>query len=290
MPIYLALFAIAADQSSDPVATVNGWGIYDNRGSCSAVSSYEPDTWIYVSYDVARNRASLALSSNRWTSIQEGSRHTFKIEFSNGSEYNNVVGIGMVHEVDSPSRYGSLLSLNADDFLDDFAGAANMRVYVGQTLLGSFSLDGTREMVERLATCSARSFRSNPGDPFAGQASPPTPNQWPLTSDGPARLRSGTISNDDYPAAAIRAGAEGTTRVSLSIGPDGRVHSCTVTGSSGHTSLDSTTCSLAQRRYRFQPAIRNGQPVASTYSQSVRWSLPPPPVVEEPLDAQDPGN
>ena len=96
----------------------------------------------------------------------------------------------------------------------------------------------------------------------------------PAAPPTPPRLRSGTISNDDYPASAIRAQAQGTTRMSLQIGADGRVTSCSVTGSSGNSSLDSTACNLAQRRYRFNPATRNGQPVASTYSQSVRWQLP----------------
>ncbi len=104
----------------------------------------------------------------------------------------------------------------------------------------------------------------------AGTACPAPPAAPPT----PARLRSGTISNDDYPASAQRAQAQGTTRMSLQVGADGRVTGCSVTGSSGNSSLDSTACSLAQRRYRFTPATRDGQPVASTYSQSVRWQLP----------------
>jgi periplasmic protein TonB len=104
----------------------------------------------------------------------------------------------------------------------------------------------------------------------AGTACPAPPAAPP----SPPRHRSGTISNDDYPASAIRAQAQGTTRMNLQIGADGRVTGCSVTGSSGNSALDSTACSLAQRRYRFAPATRNGQPVASTYSQSVRWQLP----------------
>jgi protein TonB len=90
---------------------------------------------------------------------------------------------------------------------------------------------------------------------------------------GPARLRSGSISNDDYPASAQRAEAEGTTRITVSVGPDGRATGCSVTGSSGNSALDSTACSLAQRRFRFSPATRDGQPIAGSYSTSVRWQL-----------------
>ena len=103
----------------------------------------------------------------------------------------------------------------------------------------------------------------------AGTACPP-----PAAPPTQPRLRSGTIGTDDYPASALRAEAQGTTRMTLQISAEGRVTGCSVAGSSGNSSLDSTACSLAQRRYRFAPATRNGQPVASTYSQSVRWQLP----------------
>jgi protein TonB len=84
----------------------------------------------------------------------------------------------------------------------------------------------------------------------------------------------GAITNDDYPAAALRAEAQGTTRITLQVGPNGRATGCSVTGSSGNSSLDSTACSLAQRRFRFTPATRDGQPVSGSASTSIRWVLP----------------
>jgi protein TonB len=87
--------------------------------------------------------------------------------------------------------------------------------------------------------------------------------------------RSGTITNDDYPASAIRAEAQGSTTMRLSISADGRVSACSVTGSSGNSALDSTACSLAQRRFRYTPAQdTSGSPVAGTVSRTVRWQLP----------------
>ena len=112
----------------------------------------------------------------------------------------------------------------------------------------------------------------------------------PTSPPTPPRLRSGSFSNDDYPAAAIAVRAEGTTRASLEIDANGRVTACAVIGSSGNAALDSTTCSLAQRRYRFAPATRDGQPVPTTFSQSVRWVLPPlpPPPSEGEAATDDP--
>lgn len=91
----------------------------------------------------------------------------------------------------------------------------------------------------------------------------------------PPRLRSGSISNSDYPSAAIRAGEQGRVRIILNVAPYGGVTNCRVEQSSGSAALDFTTCQLATQRFKFDPG-RNaqGRSVASTYSQSVRWVLP----------------
>jgi protein TonB len=103
---------------------------------------------------------------------------------------------------------------------------------------------------------------------------PPPPPPPPASPPAPARLLSGSITNADYPASAIRAEASGVTSVSIQIGENGRVTGCSVTGSSGNGALDSTACSLIQRRFRFAPATRNGQPVASTTTRRITWQLP----------------
>jgi len=87
--------------------------------------------------------------------------------------------------------------------------------------------------------------------------------------------RSGTITDDDYPASALKERAEGSVRFRLDVGADGRVTGCTILESSGNSSLDSATCSLAQRRFRFTPARdAQGQPVAGHAIRAVRWAMP----------------
>ena len=90
-----------------------------------------------------------------------------------------------------------------------------------------------------------------------------------------ATLRSGAFHNErDYPSAAKRAEEQGIVRVSYTIGLDGRVTNCTVTASSGSRSLDSTTCRILERRFRYSPARdASGNPVSQTKSQSVSWQL-----------------
>lgn len=90
----------------------------------------------------------------------------------------------------------------------------------------------------------------------------------------PPVRRGGTISDVDYPAAALDSRQEGVSLIQLAVGENGRVTACSVTNTSGSASLDSTACSLARRRFRFTPATRAGEAVASSYPMAIRWQLP----------------
>lgn len=90
-----------------------------------------------------------------------------------------------------------------------------------------------------------------------------------------ARNPGSWVTNDDYPAAALRAEQAGTTSFRLDVDAGGRVTNCTVTGSSGSALLDNTACSLLKRRARFGPAEdSNGNKIPATYSNRFRWEIP----------------
>lgn len=110
--------------------------------------------------------------------------------------------------------------------------------------------------------------------PPAPVAAPPAPK---VAAKGisPKGNPGSWASNDDYPTGALRREEQGTTRFTLTVGADGRVTGCTVTGSSGSDELDRTTCSLVSRRARFNPGVDgDGKPVGGTYSNAVRWVVP----------------
>jgi protein TonB len=103
---------------------------------------------------------------------------------------------------------------------------------------------------------------------------PPPPRVQPKGPE-PRGNPSSWANSNDYPSRALREEREGVTRFSVQVDASGRVSSCTVTGSSGHSDLDSTTCSLIQRRGRFRPATNgNGDAVAGSWSSAVRWEIP----------------
>lgn len=105
---------------------------------------------------------------------------------------------------------------------------------------------------------------------------PPPPPAASRASGARARGdRAGWISTDDYPPRALRNGEEGSVGISLRIGADGRVSDCAVTASSGSATLDEATCRLYQRRARFTPARDEaGNPMASTFTDRIRWTIP----------------
>jgi protein TonB len=111
------------------------------------------------------------------------------------------------------------------------------------------------------------------------QAPPPPPPPPPPRKTVSAQSAKGDLrtlfSADDYPASAQAAGAEGTVRATLSVGPTGQVVACNITQSSGNSALDSTTCNILRRRAKFTPARdSNGQPTSDTVeTPPIRWQL-----------------
>lgn len=107
-----------------------------------------------------------------------------------------------------------------------------------------------------------------------------TPQPRPQPSFAPQRAAprndaSRWVVTDDYPAKALREGAEGIAGFRVVVGSDGRVDACEITSSSGNPQLDEATCKNVTRRARFEPATDgNGQKVVGSYSSTVRWQIP----------------
>ncbi|MEP7223269.1 MAG: TonB family protein [Novosphingobium sp.] len=103
---------------------------------------------------------------------------------------------------------------------------------------------------------------------------PPAPRFSPKSATPKGRPGDWATSND-YPSQALREEREGTTRFRVSVGADGRVTDCQVTGSSGSPDLDATACAKIKQRARFNPAMDGeGQPTTGTFASAVRWVIP----------------
>ncbi|MFM5918608.1 MAG: TonB family protein [Novosphingobium sp.] len=96
-----------------------------------------------------------------------------------------------------------------------------------------------------------------------------------------AEWTGGKIKNSDYPKAVREAHISGTTETVVSVGANGRPTACRVTRTSGSRELDTTTCTLIMKRFKFRPA-RNagGQAIDSRIEYEQEWDAPPPPPEE----------
>lgn len=82
------------------------------------------------------------------------------------------------------------------------------------------------------------------------------------------------ISKLDYPEEAARKRQQGTVRVDLIVGPNGRVTQCAITQSSGSMALDDATCRTLEHNARFDPATdAEGNPVSAPSTITVPWVI-----------------
>jgi periplasmic protein TonB len=112
-----------------------------------------------------------------------------------------------------------------------------------------------------------------PPPPPAPPPPPPPPAAPKIAQKAVQRGGVGSITDDDYPPDAVRNEESGVTTASYVIGTDGKVESCEASGASA--SLDSQTCKLIMKRFKFKPALdENGSPISEKRTQRIRWNLP----------------
>ncbi len=112
--------------------------------------------------------------------------------------------------------------------------------------------------------------------PEPPRPAPPPPPPLPVVSVAPRGDPNSWFSPEDIPSSVKReqSGVIGVTRFHLEIDGTGKPTNCSVTGSSGNSLLDDTTCKLAMRRARFKPGRDTaGNAIGGIYNKSVRWQI-----------------
>ena len=119
---------------------------------------------------------------------------------------------------------------------------------------------------------------ATPAVPSPPPVNPPTivppPAQVAALPILPPRPISGASGNPrpDYPAAARRHGLQGKVVLRVEVSAEGRAQSVEVKVSSGHSILDEAALD-AVRRWRFNPASQNGNPVAGAAEVPIEFRL-----------------
>ena len=120
--------------------------------------------------------------------------------------------------------------------------------------------------VQPPALADQGTLQADPSTDVVGQPdiAPPYDGQ-PLQG---AQLRYAVAPPPRYPRDAANAGAEGTVLLRVLVDVDGKPLQVIVERSSGHRSLDREALRQVQQRWRFEPAMRDGQQVQA-------WGLVP---------------
>lgn len=80
------------------------------------------------------------------------------------------------------------------------------------------------------------------------------------------------LTPNDYPKGSLSIGASAIVRFRIMVGADGLPTKCAVQQATMSPDFVKLTCDLLMRRARFTPALdHDGKPVASFYTNSVRW-------------------
>lgn len=109
---------------------------------------------------------------------------------------------------------------------------------------------------------------------IAPQAQPSTPEGVAVSPPKPATRQDGLIGSSFYPSEALNLRQEGTTIVVVHVTAKGRVAACSMSESSGSSSLDDASCAFV-RRVRFDPARDgNGHAIEGDTRFPMKWRLP----------------
>ncbi|MEL6238196.1 MAG: energy transducer TonB [Pseudomonadota bacterium] len=113
-----------------------------------------------------------------------------------------------------------------------------------------------------------------PPAPVAPPAPPPAPPSKARGASPKGQSRWARRIQENYPSRALREEVEGNVGVRVTIGPNGRVSGCSVTRSSGSSSLDDAACKGMSRYARFNEALDDaGNPTTGTYSTVIVYRL-----------------
>ena len=102
------------------------------------------------------------------------------------------------------------------------------------------------------------------------KAAPPPP---PPTPPSPPKEITRTHTIPPYPALSQRLGEQGTTRLKVTVGTDGKPTEVSVSKTSGSNRLDQAAVGHVKDNWRWEPATKDGKAVVDTILVDLVWDL-----------------
>ncbi|MDQ4087548.1 MAG: energy transducer TonB [Pseudomonadota bacterium] len=242
-----------------PPGTWNvNWG--EHRCSLIRLSESNPPEYFAVQVVPGSYRSDVRVVSRNWPNraLSNPDRLTLTFE-PQGTVVDGIKGV-------EETRAGRAFVIWGvpQDLRDSFAAARSVRVARNGVTVIEIPVPASARALAAFRECEVTAMRDWGIDPDVNAAVrvPPRGNLAAF------------VSNDDYPSAALRAGAQGTSIFMLDIDREGRVTGCRILASSGNESLDNATCRVMRERGRLEPAIGDdGAPIAATLVGSIRWAI-----------------
>jgi hypothetical protein len=165
-----ACFCFSNNASAKNIFSIDGWKLYENENTCSAIASYQSETKFSVFYDFTLNRATVFITDKKLKSVKENDKFDLKLVFIRNKTLDDGWGTVTVNGTmigEEPTLY---FQLSGGEFIDDLASSDTMALLRDDIVVESLGLDGSKLIVDKLRECSIRVAKLNPSDPLAGAA------------------------------------------------------------------------------------------------------------------------
>lgn len=159
---------IRATTAATSYVSVEGWDIYKNETSCTAVASFKSNNAISVRYFAKTHGVVVGFSYPEGTSLKEGDKRTANIVLvkPNGSVDDGWRSIKFTTRV-----YDGIPVLNSDllddPALSDIKSAKQIGFFYKEKLVTAFPLNGIHNAITEVTRCSQRVNGLNSTDVFA---------------------------------------------------------------------------------------------------------------------------
>ena len=94
----------------------------------------------------------------------------------------------------------------------------------------------------------------------------------------PKAITPHSVSAADYPTESIGLQETGSTALRFVVLEDGSIGTIQVLQTSGYQRLDDASIAMIQSRWRYVPAMNNGQPIRAWQHARIVWQLAPDPL------------
>ena len=161
----LSLSVVHAELSIDKsFGQVSGWniGFSEDIGGCVAAAKYKDETTIWLGFG-DKSYAYIAFTNPKWESINRNGE--YQLRLITGRR----VWVGTFAGFERTGEKGIFSSGLKAEFLDDFAAAGGVRVFLNQKPVSALSLTGSRDALNQVISCQKTYLEASGGGPEKGK-------------------------------------------------------------------------------------------------------------------------